>query len=153
MNLYFTVLCTMMSYSAADCHFRQGAHRRMGLVIARIRCAEERKRGERAQDHQSVNGEKLFMSLTSAECAEVELLEYATEQYSEPTPSISTKKDKGDTVPQRGAEVLHCAYKWSLIHLATKPRLPPNLFICGKFTARLITTKCSGRITNFLKFS
>jgi hypothetical protein len=67
LDLYLKVLCTMMSYAAADCHFRQDAHRRMASVIARIRCAEERGRGERAQDHQTVNGEKLFMSVTSAE--------------------------------------------------------------------------------------
>ncbi len=79
-NLNLTVLCTEASYAAADCHFRQDAHRRMASVIARIRRAEERERGERAQDHQSVNGEKLFMSLSYAECTEVE---YATELYSE----------------------------------------------------------------------
>ncbi len=39
----------------------------------------------------------------------------------------------------RGAEVLLCAYKWSSILQATKP----HLFICGKFTARSTTTKCS----------
>jgi hypothetical protein len=55
----------------------------MASVIARIRRAEERERGECARDHQSVNGEKIFMSLTSAECTEVE---YATERYSESTP-------------------------------------------------------------------
>ena len=43
----------------------------------------------------------------------------------------------------RGAEVLHRAYKWSSILQVTKPRLPPDLFICGKFTARSTTTKCS----------
>jgi hypothetical protein len=69
----------MVSYAAADCHFRQDAHRRMASVIARIRRAEERDRGERAQDHQCVNGEKLLMSLSSADCTEVE---YATELYS-----------------------------------------------------------------------
>jgi hypothetical protein len=50
----------------------------MASVIASIRRAEERVRGERderAQDHQSVNGEKLFMSLSSVDCTEVE---YAT---------------------------------------------------------------------------
>jgi hypothetical protein len=90
-----TVLCTMASYAAADCHFRQDAHRRMALVIARIRRAKERERGERAQDPWSVNGEKLFMSLSSAECTEVE---YATEWYSESPPPVSTKTDRGDTV-------------------------------------------------------
>ena len=50
LDLYLTVMCTMTLYTAADCHFRQDVHRRMALVIARIRCAEERKRGERAQD-------------------------------------------------------------------------------------------------------
>ncbi len=44
---------------------------------------------------------------------------------------------------ERGAEVLHGAYKWSSILQATKPRLPPDLFICGKFTAGLTTMKCS----------
>jgi hypothetical protein len=29
LNLNFTVLCTMASYAAADCHFGQDAHRRM----------------------------------------------------------------------------------------------------------------------------
>jgi hypothetical protein len=76
LNLNLTVLCTMASYAAADCHFWQDAHRRMASVIARIRRAEECERGERVQDHQSVNGEKLFMSLSSVECTEVE---YATE--------------------------------------------------------------------------
>jgi hypothetical protein len=41
LNLNLTVLCTMASYAAADCHFRQDAHSRMALVIARIRRAEE----------------------------------------------------------------------------------------------------------------
>ncbi len=68
LDLYLTVLCTMTSNAAADCHFLQDAHRRMASVIAHIRCAEERERGQYAQDHQSVNGEKLFMSVTSAEC-------------------------------------------------------------------------------------
>jgi hypothetical protein len=61
LDLFLTVMCTMTSYAAADCHFRQDAHRRMASVIARIWCAEERERGERARDHQTVNGEKLFM--------------------------------------------------------------------------------------------
>jgi hypothetical protein len=139
LDLYWTVLCTMTSYAAADCHFLQDAHSRMASVIARIRRAEARERGECAQDHQSVNGEKLFMSLT-AECTEVE---YATELYSESPPPVGTKTDKGDTVTRRGAEVLHCAYKWSSILQATKPQLPPDLYICGKFTAGLTTTKCS----------
>ncbi len=43
----------------------------------------------------------------------------------------------------RGAEILHRAYKWSSPLQATKPRLPPELFICGKFTARSTTTKSS----------
>ncbi len=59
LKLNLTVLCTMASYAAADCHFQQDAHRRITSEIARIRRAEERKRGERAQDQQSVNGEKL----------------------------------------------------------------------------------------------
>jgi hypothetical protein len=79
-GLYLTVMCIMTLYAASDCYFRQDAHRRMPSLIARIRCAEERERGERAKDHQTVNGEKLFMSVTSAECTEVE---YATERYSE----------------------------------------------------------------------
>ncbi len=79
LDLFLTVMCTMTSYTAADCHYRQDAHRRMASVLASIRCAEERERGERARDHRAVNGEKLFMSVTSAECTEVE---YATERYS-----------------------------------------------------------------------
>ncbi len=90
LDLYLTVLCTMTSYAAADCDFRQDAHHRMALVIARIRCTEERERGECAQDHQSVNGEKLFMSVTSTECMEVE---YATERYSESPPPVGTKTE------------------------------------------------------------
>jgi hypothetical protein len=39
----------------------------------------------------------------------------------------------------RGAEVLHCAYKWSSLLQATKSRL----YICGKFTARSTTAKSS----------
>jgi hypothetical protein len=66
----------------------------MASVLARIRCAEERERGERARDHQTVNGEQLFMSVTSAECTEVE---YATERYSELPPPNGTKTDNGDT--------------------------------------------------------
>ncbi len=92
--MYLTVMWTMTSYTAADCHFWQDVHRRMASVIARIRCAEERKLGKRAPDHQTVNGEKLFMSVTSAECTEVE---YATERYSESPPPDGTKTDKGDT--------------------------------------------------------
>ncbi len=45
LNLNLTVLCTMASYSAADCHLRQDAHGQMALVIARILRAEERERG------------------------------------------------------------------------------------------------------------
>ncbi len=41
------------------------------------------ERAERAQDSEYVNGEKLFMSLSSAECTEVE---YATERYSQSPP-------------------------------------------------------------------
>jgi hypothetical protein len=40
LNLYLTVMFTLMSYAAADCRFRQDAHRRMASVIALIRCAE-----------------------------------------------------------------------------------------------------------------
>jgi hypothetical protein len=93
-----TVLRTMASYAAADCHFWQDAHRRMALVIARIRRAGERERGERAQDHQSINGEKLFRSSSSAECTEVE---YATDLYSESPPSVGTKTDKGGSAPRK----------------------------------------------------
>jgi hypothetical protein len=57
-----TVLRTMASYAAAVCPFWQDAHRRMALVIARIQRAEE-----------SVNGETLFSSSSSAKCTEVEL--------------------------------------------------------------------------------
>jgi hypothetical protein len=98
LDLYLTVTCTMTSYAAADCHFQQDAHRPMASVIARILCAEKRERGERAPDHQTVNGEKLFMSVTSAECTEVE---YTTERYSESPPPDGTKTDKGDTAPRK----------------------------------------------------
>ncbi len=37
--------------TAADCHFRQDAYRRMASVLARIQSAEERERSERARDH------------------------------------------------------------------------------------------------------
>ncbi len=119
LDLFLTVLCTMMSesYAAADCHFRQDAHR-MAPVIARFRCAKERERGERARDHQTVNGEKLFMSVTSAECTEVE---YATERYSESPPADCTKIDNGDTATRKRRRGLHRAYKWSSILQATKP--------------------------------
>ena len=70
----------------------------MASVLARIRCAEERERGERAPDHQTVNGEKLFMSVTSAECTEVE---YTTERYSESPPPDGTKTDKGDAATRK----------------------------------------------------
>ncbi len=98
LDLYLTVMCTMTSYTAAYCHFWQDARRRMTLVIARIRCAKERERGECAPDHQTVNGEKLFMSMTSAECTEIE---YATERYSESPPPDGTKTDKGDTATRK----------------------------------------------------
>ncbi len=84
----------MTLYAAADCHFRQDAHHRMASVLARILCAEERERGVRA----TVNGEKLFMSVTSAECTEVE---YATERYSESPPPDGTKTDNGDTATRK----------------------------------------------------
>jgi hypothetical protein len=42
-----------------------------------------------------------------------------------------------------GTEFLHRAYTWSSILQATKSRLPPDLFICEKFTTGLTTTKCS----------
>ncbi len=87
-----------MTYATADCHFRQDAHRRMASVLARIRCAEERERGERAHDLQTVNGEKLFMSVISAECMEVE---YATERFSESPPPDGTKTDNGDTAMRK----------------------------------------------------
>jgi hypothetical protein len=50
LDLFLTVMCTMTSYVAADCHFRQDVHRRMASVLARIQCAKERERGERARD-------------------------------------------------------------------------------------------------------
>ncbi len=131
MNL--TVLRTISSYAAADCHFQQDTHRRMALVIVRILRAQERERGERAQDHQSVNGEKLLVSVTSAECIEVE---YATERYSESPPPVGTKQTREVLYSGRGSETLHRAYKWKSILPETKPRLPPDLFICWKFTAR-----------------
>jgi hypothetical protein len=43
---------------------------------------------------------------------------------------------------ERGAEVLHSAYKWSSIIQAMKPRLHPDFLICGQFTTRSTTTKC-----------
>jgi hypothetical protein len=86
----------------------------MASVISRIWRAEERERGERAQDHQSVNDETLFMSLTSEECTEVE---YATDLYSESPPPVGTKTDKGDTVQRKRGRDFQ----------ATKPRLPPDL--------------------------
>jgi hypothetical protein len=98
LDLYLTVMCRMTSYAAADCHFWQDAHRRMASVIARIRCSEELERGERAPDHQTVNCEKLFMSVTSAECTEVE---YATERYFKSPAPDSTKTDKGDTATRK----------------------------------------------------
>ena len=70
----------------------------MAFVIALIRCAEERERCECAQDHQSVIGEKLFMSVTSVECTE---LEYAIERYSESPLPVGTKTDKGDTATRK----------------------------------------------------
>jgi hypothetical protein len=96
LNLNLTVMCTMASYAAADCHFWQDAHRRMASVIARILRAEECYRGERAQDRQSVNGEKLFIPFSSVECTEVD---YATERYSESPTPIGTKTVKSDTAP------------------------------------------------------
>ncbi len=84
----------MTAYTAAECHFRQDEHRRMASVLARIRSAEERERGERSRDHQNVNGERLFMSVTSAECTEVE---YATKRYSKSPPPDGTKTDNGNT--------------------------------------------------------
>jgi hypothetical protein len=97
--LFFTVTCTMASYPAAPhWHFRQDAHRRMASVLERIRSAEERERSERARDHQTINGEELFMSVTSAECTEVE---YGTELYSESPPPDGTKTDKGDTATRK----------------------------------------------------
>jgi hypothetical protein len=80
------------------------------------------------------------MSVTSAECTEVE---YATERYSESPHPDGTKTDKGDTATRKRRRGLNCAYKWSSIPQAARPRLPPDLFICGKFTARSTTTKCS----------
>jgi hypothetical protein len=109
----------------------------MALVIARIRCANE---ASALKITSLSNGEKLFMSVISAECTKVE---YATERHSESPPPVGTKQTRAILRRGRGAEVLHHAYKWSSILQARKPRLTPDLFICGKFTARLTTTKCS----------
>jgi hypothetical protein len=103
----------------------------MAFVIARIWRAEERERGECAQAHQSVNGEKLFMSLSSADCTEVE---YATElgtAFRVTTSSRHQDTQYRQTILHsgRGAEDLHRTYKWSWILQATKPRLAPDLFL------------------------
>jgi hypothetical protein len=48
-------LTVLRAIASADCHFRQDAHRRMTLVIARILRTEERERADRAQDSEYVN--------------------------------------------------------------------------------------------------
>ena len=68
------------------------------LAFGAPKSASQREHGEHACDHQTVNGEKLFMSVTSAECTEVE---YATEQYSESPPPDGTKTDKCDTATRK----------------------------------------------------
>jgi hypothetical protein len=85
--------------------FRQDAHRRMASVIARIRSADSPPKSAREARalkitslSLTVNGEKLFMLLSSADCTEVE---YATERYSESPPPVGTKTDKGDTAPRK----------------------------------------------------
>ncbi len=80
----------MASYTAADCPFLQDADRRMAPVIAHIRRqrAEERKRADRAQDDEYVNGEKLLSSLSSVKCKEVK---YAMERYSESPPPVTNR--------------------------------------------------------------
>jgi hypothetical protein len=52
----------------------------------------------KSQNHQSLNGENLFMSSSCAECTEAE---YATEQYSESPPPVGTKIDKGGPAPRK----------------------------------------------------
>jgi hypothetical protein len=99
----------------------------MALVIARIRSAEERERGEGAQNHQSVNGEKLFMSLSSVDCTQVE---YATERYSESPPPVSTKTDKGDTALRKRRRGFAPRIQVELDSSSDKARLPPDQFIC-----------------------
>ncbi len=112
----------------------------MASVIARSRCAEERERGERARDHQTVNGEKIFISVTSAECTEVSMSLNGIPSHHLKT---ATRQTRAILRRGRGADVLHRAYKWSSIFQATQPQLPPDLFICWKFTTRSTTTKCS----------
>ncbi len=77
LDLNLTVLRTMASYAAADCHFRQDAHRRMALAMhsfGALNSAREAS-ASKTTSVSMVNGEKLFRSLSSAECTEVE---YAT---------------------------------------------------------------------------
>jgi hypothetical protein len=138
LDLYLTVMCTMTSYAAADCHFWQDAHRRMASVVALIWCAEERERDE-CKDHQSVNDEKLFMSVTSAECTEVE---YATERYSESPPPDSTKTDKGDTATRKRRRDFAQRIQVELDSSSDEALTSSRSFYL-KITARLTTEKCS----------
>ncbi len=119
LNLNVTVSRTIDSYAAANCHFRQpeDAHSQMALVIAQIWRAEARERGEHAQDHQCVNGEKLLMSSSSAECTEVE---YATERYSGSPPPAPRQTRVVLRCGIGAGTCMHSAYKWSLILPATK---------------------------------
>jgi hypothetical protein len=80
------------------------------------------------------------MSVTSAGCTEVE---YATERYSESPPLDGTKTDNGDTVTATRKMLRGFAPHIQVELQPTKPLLPPDLFICRKFTARSTTTKCS----------
>jgi hypothetical protein len=92
------ILPVLRTIASADCPFRQDAHPRMALVIARIRRSEQRERADRAQDIEYVNGEKLFSSSSSAQCTEVE---YATERYLESPPPVGTKTDKGQPAQRK----------------------------------------------------
>jgi hypothetical protein len=125
--LYFTLFCKMTSQPAADCHFRQDAHRRMASVIARIRSAEERERGEGAQDH------LLMVRNFSYHCVLRMPLNCIQSQHLQTAP----RQTRAILCSGRGAEDLHRSYKWSWILQTTKPRLRPGQFTCGKFTARL----------------
>ncbi len=84
--------------------------------------------------------QKIFMSSTLQSAPRLSMPLNCTQSH-----HLQSAPRQTRAILQRGsgAEVLHSTYKWSLILQATKPRLPPDLFICGKFTARLTTTKCS----------
>jgi hypothetical protein len=113
------VFRTIASYAAADCPFRQDTHHRMGLVIVHIRCAEERERAKRTQDHEYVNGEKLFGSSSSAQCMEVE---YATKRFSESPPPVGTKTDKGE--PAAGKRSWDFAQRIQVEHDSSSDKAP-----------------------------